>query len=84
MDAWILTRDEGEALQMFAGKKVIQLDAESANYREWLVRIGWTLFCIVDDNDTWTLLRQGEDKTWLDTEQDVQGFLEDFKLMLSA
>jgi len=83
MNQLILTTEEGKALRMFEGKKVVPLDSASANYREWLVTIGWTQFCIVDDNDTWVLLRLDDSGSWQDTEQDVEGFLADFRLILA-
>jgi hypothetical protein len=85
MHQLILTTEEGEALRTFEGKRVIPLDAESANYREWLVTIGGTTqFCIIDDHDTWTLLRYARGtEQWVDTSIDVDTFLTSHRLILA-
>jgi len=81
----ILTTDEGAALRMFEGKRVIQLDAESANYREWLVTIGgMTQFCIIQDGDEWTLMRYARGtEQWVETTIPVETFLTSHRLILA-
>jgi hypothetical protein len=81
----ILTTDEGQALRLFEGKRVVPLDAESANYREWLVTIGAVQFCLTCDHDTWTLLRYARGtEQWVDTRLDVDTFLTSHRLILAA
>lgn len=85
MDALILTRDEGAQLRSFEGKRVVPLDAARANYREWLVTIGPTEYCIIDDHDTWTVLYYAPDvAAWCATVADVAAFLATHKLILAA
>jgi len=47
----IRTTEEGQALRTFEGTTIVPLDAESANYREWLVTIGGTQYCVIQDQD---------------------------------
>jgi hypothetical protein len=86
MNAVILTRDEGEQLTSFEGKHVVRLDSANdlGTYREWLVGVNHTQYCIIDDEDTWTLLVQGEDQSWRDAEDDVETFLTTHTLILAA
>jgi hypothetical protein len=87
MDQLILTTDEGQALRMFEGKTVVPLDAESANYREWLVTVGQTQYCIVCevcDGETWSLLYYvPESDVWCDAPGDVETFLISHRLILA-
>ena len=88
MDALILTRDEGAALSCFEGKRVVPLDHESANYREWLVTIGDTHYCIVCevcDGETWTVMSYDpRTDLWGDAPDDVDTFLTQHRLILAA
>lgn len=85
MNALILTRDEGEQLSSCEGKHVVCLDNESGTYREWLVRVAHTTYCVIDEDGGWTLLRQDPDsRDWLETEADVETFLATHRLILAA
>jgi hypothetical protein len=81
----ILSRYEGTMLTHFDGKTVIPLDAESANYREWLVTCGNERYCIVDECGTWTLMHWREDRrqAWADCLQTVESFLQQHALILA-
>jgi hypothetical protein len=85
MNQLILTTDEGQALRTFEGKTVVPLDAESANYREWLVTIGGvTQFCIIQDQDEWSLMRYARGtEQWVETRIDVDTFLSSHRLILA-
>jgi len=85
MHQLILTTDEGEALMTFEGKRVIRLDSESANYREWLVTIGGTTqFCIIQAQEEWTLMRYARGtEQWVETSIDVDTFLTSHRLILA-
>jgi hypothetical protein len=85
MNQLILTTAEGEALRVFEGKTVVPLDAESANYREWLVTIGGAVqFCIIQDQEAWTLLRYARGtEQWVETSLDVDTFLTNHRLILA-
>ena len=87
MNALILTRDEGEALYSFEGKHVVRLDSanDSGHYREWLVGVNHTQYCIICEGDTWTLMYFVPDiNGWCDAPDDVDTFLCTHKLILSA
>jgi hypothetical protein len=99
MHQTILTRDEGEQFSSFEGKRVVPLDSESSNYREWAVTVGGTQYCIVAES----FRTQGDDPTaahptfwallyyvpdidfWCDVpDMDVDMFLSTHKLILAA
>jgi hypothetical protein len=87
MDALILTRIEGEHLGTFEGKRVVPLDSanDSGHYREWLVGVSHTDYCIVNEGDTWTLLAYDPDRgAWCHAPDDVDAFLTTHKLILAA
>jgi hypothetical protein len=89
MDARMLTRDEGEALYSFEGKHVVRLDSanDSGHYREWLVGVHHTQYCIINEGDVWTLMVQlvpGNARTWVDAPGDVETFLRTHQLILAA
>jgi hypothetical protein len=84
MNQLILTTEEGQALRMFEGKKVVPLDSASANYREWLVTIGGTQYCVVQDQEEWVLMRYDSDtEQWVETSVDVDTFLASHALLLA-
>ena len=80
----MLPRDDDTQFMTFEGKTVILLTSKSGTYREWDVRIDRKEYCIVDEDGTWTLLVCGPDKSWQDTDQDVDTFLTTHKLILAA
>ena len=85
MDQIILTRDEGEALMISEGKRVVPLDNASGTYREWLVVCNTVSYCIVDKDDTWTLMRDAPGTTqWVDATETVDAFLVRHRLILAA
>jgi hypothetical protein len=87
MHQLILTTEEGEALRMFEGKTVVPLDAESANYREWLVTVNHIEYCITCetcDGDMWALMYYVPDiAQWVDAPGDVDTFLISHRLILA-
>ena len=85
MDALMLTRDEGEQLTRWDGKRVVLLDNEHGNYREWYVHVAPTDYYIINEGDTWTLLSYVPDSNeWCDASDDVDAFLTTHKLILAA
>jgi len=80
----IRTTEEGQALRTFEGTTIVPLDAESANYREWLVTIGGTQYCVIQDQDEWTLMRYARGtEQWVETSVDVDTFLSSHRLILA-
>lgn len=85
MHQLIAPGNAGQAMRMFEGTTVLPLDAESANYREWLVTIGGTQYCIIHDQDEWVLMRYDSDpEQWIETTVDVDTFLASYRLILAA
>jgi hypothetical protein len=85
MNQPILTRDDGEELQMFEGKHVVLLSSESGNYREWEVNINDRRYCVIQEDDDWTLMCfVPEDNIWIDHPGDVDTFLTANHLILAA
>jgi hypothetical protein len=87
MHQTILTRIEGEQLYSFEGKHVVPLDSgtDNGHYREWLVSVAHTQYCIVNEGDTWTLMYYVPDiNAWRDAPDDVGTFLSTHKLILAS
>lgn len=85
MTQTMLPRNDANQLMMFEGKTVILLDSESGTYREWLIGVNHTQYCIVQDGDTWTLLYDVPDVGgWCEAPDDVETFLTTHRLILSA
>ena len=81
----ILNTENGVALQQYEGKRVIPIDNASGQYREWLVTIDTTNYCVVNEGDTWILMHQSTyDQEWYDDIASVQAFLDTHNLILST
>jgi hypothetical protein len=87
MNQPMLTEYEGDHLRMFEGKRVVPRDSgtEDGHYREWLVAVNHTQYCIICEGDTWTLMYFVPDiNAWCDAPDDVDVFLATHKLILAA